>query len=313
MKTIDAIILSLLLILVSLGLYVIWLNVPTGPAKYDAFRLENTEKNALSSNFQFYPNMRYKNNPISYSISNSCDAKRKTDAEEAFSSFSERTMLTFYNTNEDAKAEIRILCSDITPTPEEKGHFIAGEGGPSEIINTTAYSVILTSKVLLFRQNECKKPNVAIHEILHALGFDHNNNPKSIMYPITSCDQEIDNTIINEINRLYKIESAPDLAIKEASANKIGRYLNFEINITNMGLFDSQKSELFVYASNELIKRFDLGTIEIGTRKSLTVENLKIPRSADMINFEIQTPEKELNTENNKIKMQLVALDKTSG
>ncbi len=309
MKFLDVLIMVMLFMLLGLGIYVLFLNLPNGSVQFQEFKFNSDifrEVDFSTKGIQFYPNMRYKERTISYSISNSCDSRRKGDVESAFSLIADETILEFYEVDD---AEIKILCSNIVPRPEEEGHFVAGEGGPSEIINTTNYAVIFSGKVSLFRENECKNPNIAIHEILHALGFDHNDNSGSVMYPITRCEQEIDSYIIEEINRLYSAESMPDLAVESVIANKTGRYLNFEISIINLGLDDSDSSNLGVYAGAQLVKEFGLGSIGIGTRKILSVQNLVVPRGADVISFEIKTPESELSKENNFVELRLIKID----
>lgn len=303
MKILDIFVLAILFAILGAGLYVLLQNIPGEPIKFEEYNLNNSD--IVSSNrTQFYSNMRYKDKRISYSISDSCDESARNDAENALGILSEKSVIEFYNSGQ--KGEINVLCSDLAPEPEEEGHFVAGEGGPSEIINTTNFAVIFSGKVSLFRDNACDKPNVAIHEILHALGFDHNGNPKSVMYPVTECDQEIDGYIIDEINRLYSIEALPDLAIEKASANIAGRFLNFEINVANFGLKESASSKLIIYAESEFVKDYDLSLIDIGTRNVLTVVNLRVPRDAEIIEFEIKTSEKELDVSNNKIEVKLI-------
>ncbi len=287
--------------LLGIAIYLLYINWPSDPL-YEEFLLNKTQ-GAGSGEIQFYANMRYMDRKISYTLSNSCDAGKKLDAERAFSIISEKTILEFNRVS--TGGEIEVLCSDVGPEPEEKGHFVAGEGGPSEIINTSMFAVIFSGKVSLFRKNECMDPNVAIHEILHALGFDHNNNGDSIMYPVTKCEQQIDNYIIDEINRIYKIDSVPDLVIEKITARKVGRYLSFEIDTANFGLHNSNGSVLDIYVGSELVREFDLGDIEVGLRKILTVENLKVPQDAEVLLFEIKTSEDEIDKENNKVVMKL--------
>ena len=306
MRFLDGMIIIVLFVLVGLASYVLWINFPDEPLKFEDFKFNRaaTIDIPVNNKVQFYSNMRYKDRKISYDISNSCDSSRRNDAIRAFSVISEETVLQFYEAN--SESEIKILCSDIAPRPEEAGHFVAGEGGPSEIINTTNYAVILSGKISLFRKNDCPNPNIAIHEILHALGFDHNDNQKSVMYPLTECDQSIDDYIVEEINKLYKADSLPDLAIESVIANKTGRYLNFEIDIINLGLENSESSELYIYTEEILVKSFDLELMEIGTRKTLTVHNLAIPRKAESLSFEIKTTEGESDKNNNIVNLKLV-------
>ena len=309
MKILDFFILLILFFILAIGIFLLWTNIPNLPGQERQAQEFNINKANLDygKGIQFYPRMRYKDRIISYTISNSCnDAKRK-DVEGALSYIIQQTILEFKSS---PNGELKILCAEISPTPAEEGHFVAGEGGPSEIINTTNYAVILSGKVSLYRRTaECVKPNVAMHEILHALGFDHNNNPNSIMYPVTDCSQELDNYIITEINSLYKEDSLPDLLIEKVKASKTGRYVNFNITIANFGLQDSENSDLIIYSDSEEIKTFSLGEVDLGTRKILNVENLRAPSSTDYLIFEIKNKENELNKDNNIAKMKLVKIE----
>lgn len=292
----------MLFILLAAGLYVLWLNMPGTPINYEPYHF-NISAEVYSAGPQFYPNMRYQNKEISYSISKSCDPQRQLDTKRAFFLISEKTILAF---NEVKSGEdISILCSNLAPKPEERGHFVAGEGGPSEIINTSKYAIILSGKVSLFRPNTCKDPNIAIHEVLHALGFDHNTNKKSVMYPVTECDQEIDKYITDEINRLYSIESASDLGIESVNASKTGRYLSFDIVIGNFGIISSTNSSLVVNAEDQLAGDFSLGEIDVGIKKKLFIDNLRIPRDTDSLTFEVINKEKDLDARDNIARMRL--------
>ncbi len=304
MKFLDFLILAVLFVLLGLSAYILWFNLPGKPVLYEKFQI-SLNKNITLSSVQFYSNMRYRDRNINYSIADSCDTDRRNDVKKAFSIISEKTILDFYETDEGF-GEINILCSNIAPLPDERGHFVAGEGGPSEIINTTNFAVIFSGKVSLFRKNECEVPNVAIHEILHALGFDHNNNEDSIMYPITKCDQKIDDYLVNVINELYKFESYPDLAVEKVNANKTGVYLNFEITVANLGLKNSPSSTLLIYENNELLKDYPLDFIDIGTKKILSVYNMRASRSTKNIVFEIKSIGNDLDIRNNKVEIKLI-------
>lgn len=252
---------------------------------------------------QFYPNLRYQDKTIRYSISDGCDFARRNGAERAFDFISEKTILEF---DEDrTNPEIAILCSDVAPTAEEKNHFVAGEGGPSKIINTGSFQVILFGKVSLYRADICDEPKVAEHEILHALGFDHNSNKNSILYPITDCKQEIGEEIIEDINELYSIPSLPDLAIDEINAGRKGRYIDFRINVSNRGLRDSEESILYVYSAGKSIYEYPLNRMEMGKRKAVTITNLFSTSASDMLRFEVKTSEAEISTANNVAEVSL--------
>ncbi len=249
---------------------------------------------------QFYPSMRFPDKEIGYEFADECDDLRKENVRKAFSIIDEMSVLSF--SEEGDKEKISILCSKIAPRTEDKGHFVAGEGGPTKILNASVFYVIKEAQIELYRNEKCETPNIAIHEILHALGFDHNSNEESILYPITSCQQEIDDSLINSINHIYSIESLPDVSIVKVDLNKTGRYLNFEIVLGNQGLKDYEESQLKVYADEEEIGNFKIDKIEIGHSKIFSVTNLKISREAKKISFEIESSLtiNELNKENNK-------------
>jgi len=306
MKPLSIIALFLLVVALAFGSYVMWLNLPVGSKTYMPFLAndtgyfpENYSTNSSSQIVQFYPYMRYPDRVISYRIESACSSEKFNNARRAFEILSEKTILRFNEAAENP--EIRVLCSDVAPEATEKGHFIAGEGGPSEIINTTNFAVILSGKISLYRENKCDEPKVAIHEVLHALGFDHYNNKASILYPITNCEQQIDAGIIDIINKLYAVDSLPDLVIDSVEASREGRYLSFDINISNAGLTNSKSAELSLFFENEKITNFTLGDLEIGEKKMLGVENVKLPSRADNIIFVVESEDiGELSLSNNR-------------
>ena len=162
MKLLDFLILLVLFCLLGGSVYLLYNNLPTEPMNFENYEFEG--KSELNSNsIQFYSNMRYRDRTISFAISNSCDEKTRSNALKAFSMIDEKSIITFYEEKTFSNAEITILCSDIAPKPEEEGHFVAGEGGPSEVINNTNFAVIFSGRVSLFRANECDEPIVAIH------------------------------------------------------------------------------------------------------------------------------------------------------
>lgn len=303
MRLLDSIIVALLLIILGIGAYILFLNIPGKPVPYEDFYFEAGSK-VVGNSTQFYPNMRYKDSKIGYKISESCSLPKKKDAERAFSYISEKTILEFYESNDP---DIEMLCSDIAPKPEEKGHFIAGEGGPSEIVNTSNYAVILSGKVSLYRRtNQCVRPNIATHEVLHALGFDHNNNPDSLMYPVTQCGQEFDKYIIDEINKLYKTKSMPDLVVESVNAVKKRAYLDLEVSVANFGLNDSEGAFLVIYTDGKKIKELELNTMPVGFKKIWKVQNLKIPSISRSLSFEVISNDEELDKKNNFAEVKLL-------
>jgi len=219
---------SLILIIIILLSIVGFLFLPLGEEEQ---LIPTGEKNAnlpsYKSEMQFYPNMRYKNSLISYQISNECGQRKTNQMKTAFQILEEKTILKFRETSENSEIEIACSKKDIS----KGGYFIAGEGGPNTIINSSLYSVILNGTVLLYRESSCKNPILQLHELLHALGFNHSENRNSVMYPIQDCNQQITQDIIDEINRLYSVESKADLIFKGVVASKKGRYIDFNISV----------------------------------------------------------------------------------
>jgi hypothetical protein len=246
----------------------------------------NSESEEIYENItQFYPNMRFPESRISYSISEDCNIDKVNDIKSALDILSRNSILTFYQT--DANAEIEYICSELAPESDKKNYYVAGEGGPKEIIDSGLFHVILSGKVSLYRDEKCDEPKVAIHETLHALGFDHNDNPDSILYPVTSCDEEVDEYIYRDINEIYSIPSLADISISRISAQRYSRYLSFEIDVINQGLKNSGLINLDVHADGEIVRSFDIEELGVGYKKIITVQNLKIPYNSESITFSV--------------------------
>ncbi len=260
----------------------------------------------VSGAVQFYPEMRYPNNTITYTIGKACTESKAVNIRRALDILSANTSLVFIP---ESNGEITYLCSDISPNQSDESHIIAGEGGPTKIINTTTFSVILAGQVSLYRPERCQTPNIAIHETLHALGFDHVQDPTDIMYPVTDCNKYLKQATIDAINKLYSYPSEPDLAIDSVSANQTGRYLNFHITIMNHGLKNSLGSNLTLYSDGNPLRTFILGEIDIGTKKFLDVQNMYLQSSRiSNVTFLIQATDgqADLFPKNNFAKINLI-------
>lgn len=284
------------------SLYFLWLNLPIGSEQFGSYEA-NIPSNLPNNSVQFYSNMRYADKKISYSLASTCSEKRKTDFKNAIALLEQKTILSFYKAD---NAEITVTCSNIAPEAEEKDHFIAGEGGPSQIINASRFAIVLSGKIALYRPETCDQPQIATHELLHALGFDHNGNSQSIMYPVTNCEQQIDPEIIHEINILYSIPSLSDLLIEKASANKSGAYLDFDATIANYGLKETRNFSLEVISDGKIEKTFEIEGLEIGAKRRLTVSNLRISRNTKKIILQVATQEAEISKDNNQAELSLV-------
>lgn len=315
MKALDFIIILFLLIILAGASYFLYLNIPGKEVGLKIVNDNISDKNGFfnkrnenanySESKQFYENMRFPDRVITYHVDEGCSESKKSRAVEAFSILEARTILTFIGENK-RDVQIKVVCSNVSPEPDQEGHFVAGEGGPTRIINTSLYAVILEGKFSLYRDDKCDTSHIALHELLHVLGFDHNNDPGSILYPTLNCDQILDQYFIDEINRLYVVSAKPDLKIQNVNATKSGRYLNFNINIINQGLVDTDNVVLGIYADGDFVSEFDLDEINIGSIKTLNVQNARLPsRFIKEITFFVDRENiiDELIEDNNQIEL----------
>lgn len=294
---------SFLFILFTIFLLVFYWFVPFDTTEFEQTFQNSVNNSSLASNYsQFYPNMRFPESRISYMIDN-CPLNKQNEMIEGFKFLEQRTILRFYLVSLDE--EISVSCDSSNKI--EDGLFIAGEGGPSKFANVGNFNVISNGMILLIRDSSCSEPIVAIHELLHVLGFDHSSNSRDIMYPVidNDCNQEINQSTIDLINELYSISSYPDLVIENVTAVMHGKYLDTNLTVRNYGLRDSIISNLDIYADDKLIKEFSIEPLEIGDGKIIYLTNVWVNKfSFDSLRFYVNYSSNELNKENNEIKLE---------
>ncbi|MGD9276736.1 MAG: matrixin family metalloprotease [Candidatus Pacearchaeota archaeon] len=285
---------SFIFILFAVGLLTFYWFIPFGTNEFVTTQI-SSNFSFTNSSLQFYPNMRFPDSQISYKISD-CPIQKKDEMKRALDIVSKKTLLTFYPVS--LNEEITVTCDD--NVKNEGGLFIAGEGGPTNITVADGYNIITHGKVLLIKPALCPNPNVALHELLHALGFDHSENENNVMYPISNCDQTIGEDVIELIDRLYSVPSLPDLAIENTSAIMHGNYLDLNISLRNNGFVDAPKSKIFIYADDKNIKTVDMEEIELGRGRGIAFTNLWLKtRNVRQIKIMIETDFEELDQTNN--------------
>ena len=255
------------------------------------------------SGMQFYNNMRFPTKNITYFIDNDCSLTKKQEMGDAFVIMEDLTSLNFIPSK--LNQDISITCNETNRY--EKGMFIAGEGGPSRIVKSGKYNVILGGTILLIRDSNCERPNIAIHELLHVLGFTHSNNPNNIMYNFTKCSQIIGEDTINMIEELYSEEPLPNLIFEDVIANIDKRYLDLNVSIRNAGLAKTPTpSELLIKINGNTIKKLDVEKMDIGNVISMTLSNLFIKTiSFDGIELVLDNDFNELDKEDNTLFLEI--------
>lgn len=239
-------------------------------------------RNSSSSVKQFYPNMKFNHNNISYKIGEDCLNEKKSRVVSAFDQISSEVgVISFHSTAE--APDIQVLCSkDERYEPLEKtDFFIAGEGGAREIVQTMRYNVINNGIIFLYdnahNSPECNWPNIEIHELMHVLGFNHSADSKSLMYPyLESCSQKLDSSIITELKRLYSENNLPDLYFENLSAVKKGRYLDFNLTIRNSGDVDAENVSFSILDDGELVETKEVNNLRFGAGIVMEINNFKL-------------------------------------
>jgi len=299
--------------LIAVGAYFLYQNIPGKPEILNVFvpPVELKTGNLSYAVKQFYPNMKFNHNELTYVIDTNCLPKQKERVLAAFLELQNRVdAISFKETS--ANPDIEVSCSEYTKNFEDKEYFVAGEGGAKEIIKTERYNVI-TEGIILLHDNphgfyECEWPNIELHELLHVFGFDHSQDENSLMYPyLESCDQKLDESIVNDLNQLYSRENLPDLYFEEAIAIKKGRYLDFNVSVKNSGVISAEIAVLGVFDGGEKLDGFDLKDISFGAGVNFYVSNLKLKsRSSSNIEIRIDPDNliKEIDEENNIAKVE---------
>lgn len=295
--------LNFIAILVILALSVYWfvplnkIHFNTGPRNYN-FSLNSS----VNSDLQFYPNLRFANTDISFKIYD-CSLQRKYDMERAFDIIEEKTILSFYPVQYGE--EIFVTCEDKNVFDKESKTYVAGEGGPTSVTISGNFNIISSGEILLLKDSGCENPNIAIHELLHVLGFVHSDNPNNIMYEFSRCDQTIGEDMVDYINELYSVPTQPDLAFEGVGAVMNGKYLTVNFTVRNNGLTYSGKSKVIIIADEKIVKEVEIAPIEAGEGIKISLSTWVPQINVKKIEFVIDNDFSELDKINNHIYLEI--------
>jgi len=306
--------LALLAALVFL-VYMLYMNIPGEPLEgsVNVGINSNDKELPLLAVKQFYPNTKFNHKTITYNIDINCDKFKEDRILEAFNIVSEKVPGISFKKMLSGSVDIEVSCSDVREEKIDEDHFIAGEGGAKEIIQTGKYNVITNGVIFLYESEnsktaKCNYPDVELHELMHVFGFEHSEDKNSLMYPyLETCDQILDESIIKELNRLYSEENLPDLFFEDVWAVRRGKYLDFNLTIKNSGVIDSTNVKYSILDDGELVQTRELdsemGEISFGAGVIISITNLKlINRNSKEIVFVIDRDNKikEYDEENNR-------------
>jgi hypothetical protein len=274
--------------------------------------LPEADENVSSSLSQFYPNMRFNHNDLTYSFISACSDDKISKMIEAFGVLEDRVGIISFQETTGEEADVLVSCSK-ERVSEAGNIFITGEGGPSKFLNLSLYPLILQGEILLYeelykeRRSQCEEPVVEIHELLHVFGYDHVDNKSSVLYPYFACDQELGDEFVDDLIRLYSIEPKAEIYYKNVSADKSGVYLNFNISLVNEGLIEAKAVSLIVEGDGKEQEEFELKDVDVGTITTFSIENFRLSsRNIDEIEFRLVTETEEYSLENNVAKLRLV-------
>ncbi len=254
----------------------------------------------------FGKNMRFNHNLISYFISSNCDYVQREKMVSAFSIFSRKVkVVAFYDGN--SSSDIKVYCSSKF-VKMGADTFAAGEGGPSEIINTTKFKVIKKGKIILYNERSCDYPVVELHELGHVFGFAHSKNPENIMFNTSNCNQRMSEGLIAMVRKLYSVKPLGDAKIEKVTGVIKGGYLDFNISVLNEGLIDIPDINLTIFSDNRSVDIIDLGNIKIGYGRTLKVKNIRVPSETKRVKFVVDAENniRELDKTNNVVIMSAI-------
>ncbi len=296
------IVFSALFFLLVVGLLLFYWFLPSGTLDFNiGSRNYNFSVNSSFEEMQFYDNMRFPETEISYNILD-CPLQKEDEMEYAFEILSNLSLLNFYPVRENE--EISVTCDSMSRI--EGGMFIAGEGGPTNITQAGEFNVIRSGKILLIRESKCERPNIALHELFHVLGFKHSLNKNNIMYNISRCDQIIGEDIIGLIDELYSYASYPDLVLENVSAKMSGRFLNANITIRNNGLNGAEDAIMIISVDGKEVKKIDIEPLQIGFGRMMIFENIFVSNLVvNEIEFYIEYDGEELEKGNNRVELKI--------
>ena len=149
-------------------------------------------------------NPKWYTNHLTFIISENCSSPQRSKMLDAFSYLlnNTKTSLSF--------TEVQDGCPDITVKCWSENIVPMFEEGVGEAVVTHKdegyYSVITNAEIKLSMGDQlCPRPNVQLHELLHAFGFSHTKDLTDLMHERFGCLKDMKASLKNDLAQIYPV------------------------------------------------------------------------------------------------------------